>query len=130
MSKLRVLLLDHNLQAHWQKKPRPFLTLPEAGDKDIFALFNGFLHNLQKGVNELGGANIGKAAMVMDGFSDVGLGEGHGESPAFFKQISLLDFQGYVKRLLDQGFHLTSPLPNKSVTIVFFTKNGLNRERS
>lgn len=118
MSKLKVLLLEHNLQAHWPKKPRPFLTLPEAGDKDIFALFNGFLDNLPKGMNQLGGANIGKAAMVMDGFSNVGLAEGHGESPVFFKQINLQDFQGYVKRILDQWL-------GDLVTVAFHTGASL-----
>jgi hypothetical protein len=66
----------------------------------------------------LGGANIGKAAMVMDGFSDVGFGEGHGESPVFFKQINLQDFQGYVKRLLDQGL-------GDLVTVAFHTGSSL-----
>ncbi len=36
----------------------------------------------------MGGAIIGESAMVMDGLSDVGLGEGHGRSPVSFEEIS------------------------------------------
>jgi len=36
----------------------------------------------------LGGAIIGEMEAVMDSFSDVGLGEGHGISPVFSEEIS------------------------------------------
>jgi len=57
--------------------PLPFLShteFPKSADKDILTVLKGFLQDFQKGVNQLGGAIIGEAAMVMDGFSDVGLG--------------------------------------------------------
>jgi hypothetical protein len=49
---------------------------PKPGDQDIFTLFKDPFHGLYKGVNQMGGASIGKAEVVADGFGDAGLGEG------------------------------------------------------
>jgi hypothetical protein len=70
----------------------PFLShteLPKPGDKDILPVFKSLLQVFQKRVNQLGGAIIGEAAMVMDGFGDMGLGEGHPRSPVSLKRLAL-----------------------------------------
>jgi len=66
--------------------PSPLLfqtEFPKLSDEDIFAVFKGPFNGLYKGVNQVGGVSIGKAEVVMNGFGDAGLGEGHDGGTCF-----------------------------------------------
>ena len=57
---------------------------PKPSDEDILTALKAPFNGLYKGVNQVGGASIGKAEVVTDGFGDAGLGKGHGEGTSVF----------------------------------------------